>query len=260
MSAYRVWVDGQQPWPSHGECATVSCTDLARSPLRLCEFHEQEYRCDDRPGQASLVSNWGRWYNHERSGPVTTTYQNKRAFEQWCQRVRSAPRAGRLSLPGPQPLVKAELKWALFAYTLRSDHTRWWLHSIQRVLAACRGLRSLEEFDLDTCGAHERMIVREILRDVHSIYVTPSETREVGYIHLDHFGRRIPRLTTKFDVNLLPQRWLRDLFWYYLAEQLRSVNCPRGRGYFYAVRLAGQELGTFLEVIALPAKGTIPRC
>lgn len=43
---------------------------------------------------------------------------------------------------------------------------------------------------------------------------------------------------------------MRDLFWDYLAEQLRSVDCPRNRTYFYAVRLAAQELGTFLEVTA----------
>lgn len=251
------WVADQRPWASHGDCVAVSCADLARSPLRLCEFHEHEYRSDGRPGQASLASNWGRWYDHESGGPVATTYQNKRAFEQWCQAVRPAPRPGRLSLFALHPLVKAELKWALFAYTQRNDHTRWWLHSIQRVLAGCRGLRSLEGFDLENCGAHERMIVREMLSDLQSIYMTPAETREAGYLDLDHFGRKIPRLTTKFDLNLVPQRWLRDLLWDYLAEQLRSVSCPRGRGYFYAVRVAGQELGTFLEVIA-PGDGHDP--
>lgn len=244
------WIEGEKPWASHGDCVAVSCTDLARSPLELCEFHEREYRSDDRPGQASLATNWGRWHDHERGGPVATTYQNKLAFRRWCQKVRPAPRAGRLSLFGLHPLVKAELKWALFSYTQRNDHTRWWMHSIQRVLTACRGLRSLEEFDLDTCGAHERMIVGEMLQDLQSVYVTPSDTRAAGYLDLTHFGRKISRLTTKLDLNLLPQRWLRDVFWDYLAEQLRSVNCPRGRSYFYGVRLAGQELGAFLEAMA----------
>jgi hypothetical protein len=171
--------------------------------------------------------------------------------------VQPAARPGQISLHGLSPLVTAELKWALHAYSQRSDHTRWWMHAILRVIDGCRGLTSMADYDLVGAGAHERMIVAEIRRDLEIVYVTPGESKTAGYIDFEHFGRRITYLNSRFDLTLIPQQWLRDLLWDHLADLLRSVDCPRGRGTFFAIRVAVQELGAFLEANA-PAAGQDP--
>lgn len=253
---FEVWLSVQAPCASFGSCAAHCCADLARSPLGLCEDHEKLYRRAGRPGRARLPANWGRWLDrHGRSVPVS--YDDEPAFRRWCRQVQPAARPGQISLHGLSPLVKAELKWALHAYTQRSDHTRWWMHSILRVVDGCHGLASMATYDLDRAGAHERMIVSEIRRDLEIVYVTPSESKAAGYIDFEHFGRRIDRLNSKFDLALIRQRWLRDLLWDHLADLLRLVDCPRGRGTFFAIRVAVQELGAFLEAHA-PTGGHDP--
>ncbi|MEX5709090.1 site-specific integrase [Parafrankia sp. FMc6] len=253
---FEVWSSVQAPRTSFGACAAQCCVDLARSPLRLCEDHEKLYRRAGRPGGARLPSNWGRWLDR-RGHSVAVSYDDEPAFRRWCRHVRPAARPGQISLHGLSPLVTAELKWALHAYTQRSDHTRWWMHAILRVVDGCRGLASTADYDLDGAGAHERMIVTEIRRDLEIVYVTPSESKAAGYIDFEHFGRRITHLNSRFDLTLIPQRWLRDLLWDHLADLLRSVDCPRGRGTFFAIRVAVQELGAFLEANA-PAGGQDP--
>lgn len=57
---------------------------------------------------------------------------------------------------------------------------------------------------MDKAGEHERMIVTEMRRDLQSVYVTPSGTREAGYINFEHFGRRISYLNPVFDLTLIP--------------------------------------------------------
>jgi len=158
-----------------------------------------------------------------------------------------AARPGQISLHGLSPLIKAELKWGLHSYSQRSDHTRWWMHAILRVVNACRGLASLADFNVEAAGEHERMIVNEIRRDLEVLYFTPAETKAAGYIDFEHFGRRIGKLNSKFDLTLVPQQWLRDLLRDYLADLLRSVDSPRGRGTYFAIRVAVLELGAFLE-------------
>ncbi|MEU5941225.1 site-specific integrase [Micromonospora sp. NPDC047548] len=253
---FETWLSVQDPCASYGQCVALCCADLARSPLGLCEDHEKLYRRAGRPGGARLPSNWGRWFDR-RGQHVPIFYDDGPAFRRWCSHVQPAARPGQISLHGMSPLIKAELKWGLHSYIQRSDHTRWWMHSILRVVDACRGLASLEYYNLDGAGEHERMIVSEIRRDLEVVYVTPSESKEAGYIDFEHFGRRISKLNSKFDLALIPQRWLRDLLWDHLADLLRSVNCPRGRGTYFAIRVAVQELGAFLEARA-PAAGHDP--
>ncbi|GAA4729968.1 site-specific integrase [Phytohabitans rumicis] len=246
VEGFDDWVADQNPCDPYGACVAVCCTDLARSPLGLCEDHEKLYRRAGRPGGARLPSNWGRWFER-RGAPVPVRYDDEPAFRRWCRRVQPAPRPGQISLHGMRPLMKAELKWGLHAYTQRTDHTRWWMHSILRVVDACRSLGSLHDYDLGGAGEHERMIVTEILRDLDIVYVTPSESKTAGYIEFQHFGRRISKLNSRFDLTGVPQRWLRNLLWEHLADLLRSVNCPRGRGTYFAIRVAVQELGAFLQ-------------
>ncbi|WP_199180315.1 site-specific integrase [Verrucosispora sp. ts21] len=253
---FELWLSGQEPRASYGQCIAACCDDLARSPLELCEDHEKLYRRAGRPGGARLPSNWCRWF--ERRGQrVPVSFDDEPAFRGWCRQVRPAARPGQISLHGLSPLMRAELKWGLFSYTQRSDHTRWWMHAILRVVAACRGLACLADLDVDAMGEQERTIVTEICRDLEIVYVTPSESKAAGYIDFEHFGRRIGKLNSKFDLSQVPQQWLRDLLWDHLAEQLRSVDSPRGRGTYFAIRVAVQELGAFLEARA-PEAGHSP--
>ncbi|WP_212808660.1 hypothetical protein [Micromonospora endophytica] len=255
-TVFDEWVARQEPCASYGDCAAVSCSELARSPLLLCEDHEKLYRRAGRPGGARLPSNWGRWLDR-RGDVVPVAYDDETAFRRWCRQVQPAPRPGQISLYGMKPLIKAELKWGLHAYTQRTDHTRWWMHAILRVVETCRDLGSLDEFDRDSRGEQERVIVTEMLRDLEIVYVTPTESKEAGYIDFEHFGRRIPKLNNRFDLTQVPQRWLRDLLWEHLADLLRSADCPRGRGTYFAIRVAVQELGYFLEARA-PGGGHDP--
>ncbi|NJP33744.1 hypothetical protein [Micromonospora thermarum] len=253
---FERWLSAQEPCASFGRCVASCCDDLARSPLGLCEDHEKLYRRAGRPGGARLPANWFRWF--ERHGQrVLVDYDDESVFRRWRREVQPAACPGQISLHGLSPLIRAELKWGLFSYTQRSDHTRWWMHSILRVVRSCRGLACLADVNLDGAGAHERMIVNEIRRDLETVYVTPSESKAAGYIDFEHFGRRISKLNSKFDLTLIPQRWLRDLLWDHLADHLRSVDNPRGRNTYFAIRVAVQELGAFLGAAA-PAAGHDP--
>lgn len=253
---FHQWVSTQEPCTTYGQCTTSCCDDLARSPLELCEDHETLYRLAGYPGGAQLPSNWGRWF--ERHGErVAVSFDDEPAFRRWCRQVGPAARPGQISLHGLSPLVKAELKWGLFSYTQRSDHTRWWMHAILRVVKACRGLACLADLDVAVVGEQERTIVTEIRRELEIVYVTPSESKAAGYIDFEHFGRRVGRLNSKFDLSQVPQRWLRDVLWDYLADRLRSVDSPRGRDTYFSIRVAVQELGAFLEARA-PAAGHNP--
>ncbi|MGC4808902.1 tyrosine-type recombinase/integrase [Micromonospora sp. DT228] len=251
------WLNSEQPCQSYGQCLADCCGELARSPLGLCEGHDAQYASDGRPGAARLPANWQR-YREAKGLPVPVAYGDETAFRRWCVAVMPRPAPGQLNLLALHPLVRAELRWGLFCYTQRRNRTRWWLPWIQAVLRSCRGLRSLDEFDDQSARPYERMIVSEIRRDLQVVYMTPADTRDAGYLDLAHFGRQVPYLSDKFDLTRIPQQWLRQLWWDYLAAQLRSVNCPRGRGYYYAVRVAGHELGAFL-LDAAPSDGQDPR-
>ncbi len=84
---------------------------------------------------------------------------------------------------------------------------------------------------------------------LQSLYVTPTETRELGYILTEHFGRN-PGRSIHMDLTGVSQRWLRDLIWDHLVAILRSPSCPRSGGTFDDMRRAGLELSTFLELHA----------
>ncbi|MEU8151547.1 hypothetical protein [Nonomuraea sp. NPDC048901] len=126
--------------------------------------------------------------------------------------------------------MKAELKWGLHCHILASDQPRWWMWAIQKVTTECRGLRSLDEFDLEGSGEHQRMIVKEIRQYLQA-----------------HFGVKIDRFVTRFDLTYITQKWLRNLLWDFLADELRSADPARGRSYYYSARQAIQKLGAFLE-------------
>jgi hypothetical protein len=59
------------------------------------------------------------------------------------------------------------------------------------------------------------------------------------------------------DLTGIPQRWLRDLTWDYIAGLLRSPGCPRTASPVDGYRRAATELGAFLELEA-PGGGHDP--
>lgn len=78
--------------------------------------------------------------------------------------------------------------------------------------------------------------------------MTPSETREAGYLELDHFGTSIRGLYSHYDLTGVSQRWLRELLWDHLAHLLRTPGSPRTKGPYDDTRRACLELSTFLEI------------
>jgi len=101
------------------------------------------------------------------------------------------------------------------------------------------------------------MIGREIDDGLRVVYYSPADTKDAGFTETDHFGPRFPVSRSTFDLTGVPQRWLRDLLWEHLAEQLRSERAPRSRGPFDSLRRGCVELGAYLEVNA-PQGGHVP--
>ncbi len=87
--------------------------------------------------------------------------------------------------------------------------------------------------------------------------MTPEETRELGYVLTEHFGRRLVGRSVRLDLTTVSQRWLRDLLWDHFADVLRSPRCPRSGRTFDDMRRAGVELSAFLEIHA-PGGGHDP--
>jgi integrase len=250
------WVSGQEPFGSYGACEVACCVEPAAGPLGLCGTHEWRYAAAGRPGGARLPARWLVAFE-ERGLQVPVLFQGQALFRRWCHQALPLLRAGEINLLGLHPLVKAELKYGLFAHAQRRDHTRWWPNWFAAVLTGCRGLRSLDDFELGPPSACTTRVVKEMQTELRIIYTTPSGTREAGYLQLEHFGARIPGVTSKFDLTAISQRWLRDLLWDYLAIQLRSPNPPRSITCFYNLRRSCAELSSFLAVDA-PGNGDDP--
>ncbi|MEU4226287.1 site-specific integrase [Nonomuraea sp. NPDC026600] len=252
------WISRQKPLPSYGNCLVASCDDLAFNPLGLCEDHYGLYHRMGRPGAAELPAKW--FWNFDRYGLKTPVqFDDETAFRTWCRTTPPPTRLGVLNLRGMHPLMQAELRWSLFSHARRSDRSNWHLQVVQGVIAECRSARSLDQLDTAriTRRDHQQMI-EGIRRELRIIYVTPADTREAGYLQLDHFGRRPTRLAPELDLTMLPQRWLRDLLWDYFADTLRSPSSTRAATFFHTLRRACQELAAFLDMAA-ENRGLDPR-
>jgi len=120
-------------------------------------------------------------------------------------------------------------------------------------------VNSLVDFEFGAGGspAFTGAIAKEILHELRLVYFTPAEARDAGFLETEHFGVLFPHRMSHFDLTSIPQRWLRDLTWDYLADLLRSPRCPRSGGPFDGYRRAALELGVFLELEA-PGSGHDP--
>ena len=117
---------------------------------------------------------------------------------------------------------------------------------------------SLLDADLYRCtNRYDRRIAEEILAELKLAYLTPADTREAGYIQTQHFGVLFPKRSGRYSLTAVPQRWLRDLLWDYLAGVLRSPQCPRTASFMDCARKGCVELGAFLQAQA-PGGGHDP--
>ncbi len=258
------WLAGQEPYPGYGCCRVRVCPELANSPLGLCARHESRYRAQGRPGGAALPSQWANRYER-RGHAVPVLYRDEAAFRRWSATADPVLRPAQVNLRGLHPLLRAEIQWGMHPNT-QTAHTRWELPWVQVLANHCRrvGVRSLTELDTGDDGALASAagrevppIVREIVRGLQVLYVTPQETREQGYLLTEHFGRRLPGRPGRIDLTGVSQRWLRDLAWDHLAGVLRSPRCPRSTRTFDDMRRAVLELSAFLEIRA-PGGGHDP--
>jgi integrase len=257
---FAAWLADQLPLPGHGVCLVAVCVNLASSPLGLCSWHGKTYREQGCPGGAGMPGSW--WHHYEWHGmPVPVSYTDENAFRRWCAAAPARPWPGQINLRGLRPLVVAELQWGLFIHTQRPRPTRWDLGWFRTLVSTCRR-RDLESltgfnFDVDGLGAFTGAIAKEIRHELQLIYFTPAETKQAGFLETDHFGVRFEHRASYIDLSGIPQRWLRDLLWDYLADLLQSPRCPRTAGVIDGLRRAAVELGTFLDLDA-PTGGHEP--
>ena len=261
---FAAWLAGQQPYPGYGCCRVRVCPELANSPLGLCAGHERRYQAQGKAGAAALPSQWANRYER-RGQAVPVLYGDEAVFRGWCATADPVLRSSQVNLRGLHPLLRAEIQWGMHAHT-QTTHASWELPWLQVLADRCRqlGIRSLTELDTGDDAALARAagreappIIREIVRGLQPLYVTPEETREQGYILTGHFGRRLPGRPGRIDLTGVSQRWLRDLLWDHLAGVFRSPRCPRSARPFDDMRRAVLELSAFLEVRA-PGGGHDP--
>lgn len=262
------WLRVQVALPGYGTCRVRVCPDFAISPLGLCEPHRARYyRNDDPPGGASLPRSWDVRFQR-RGQPVPISYTDEAAFLRWCATATAAYRTGQINLRGLAPLLIAEMQWGLYAHGHGLSRSKWSLSGIQRAVNFLRASSITSLIDvgfadyqgLKPAGADSliRMICGEIGVGLRCVYYSPTDTKDAGFIETDHFGRRFVNTASTVDLTGVTQRWLRDLLWDYLANLLRSQQCPRSRGPFDNLRRGALELSAFLEAEA-PEGGHNPR-
>jgi integrase len=254
------WASLEPSFEGYGACAVLVCPNLAESPLGLCRWHAIRYGHDGSPGGAALPTSW--WKKYEEHGePVPCSCADQAAFRRWCSAAPAQPWTAQVNLRGLRPLVRAEIQWGLFVHTQRERPTRRDIGWIRSLVTACREQDAGSLIDLDMGGATQqaRAIVKEMLHELRLVYFTPEEAKRAGFLETEHFGVLFPHRMSHIDLTGIPQRWLRDLTWDYIASLLRSPGCPRSAGPVDDLRRAAVELGTFLDLDA-PGGGRDPRC
>ncbi|MFD7282418.1 tyrosine-type recombinase/integrase [Streptomyces sp. NPDC059862] len=260
------WVAKQPRLPHFGQCQVVACPEVAVHLLGLCRRHFLVYRKDGQPGGASVPNNWGRMLTEWKKSTPAISYADEAEFRRWCRRTSSFYRSdGKLTLLGLRPLVRAEIKWAMFHHTQVPDEqqgTLWALPEIQRLAEECRRqeVNSLADLDLEPRGLRplrHQSIAKAMLRYLRLVYFTREDTKDVGYIETEQFGVRFPHRASHWDLTGVSQRWLRDLLWEAMADRLLTKP-PRSGTILDQNRRAFVELSAFLEARA-PGGGHDPR-
>jgi integrase len=256
---FDAWAADQRPLTGYGACRVWVCHTLANSPRGLCSAHQARYKHGGNPGGASIPEHW--WLTHEAQGrPVPVSYSDEAAFTAWCSSTAAATRPGEINLRGLRPLSTAEFQWALCVHAQQPRQTRWAPGWVQALVNHVRhqDVGSLGEVDTQKLPYSTRTIIKTMREHLRPVYFSPAQTREAGFIETVHFGVRFSGRLSQISLAGVPQRWLRELLWDYLAALLSSPRCPRGREPIDALRRGATELGVFLELGA-PGGGHDPR-
>lgn len=216
-SSEEGWAARQVALPGAGDCRVEDCPRRAESEPSLCRRHRNTWQ---RSGQPDGVD-----------------------MEVWLRRryAKASPRA--MSLDGLNPLVAAEIRYALWTHSKNAAPARRHPMWLRTLVKSCRasGVSSLLDIDSrdetwTTNPAAVNRIVREMLKDVRPLHQTRADTRELGFLDTNYWGFRFPDRRSAFDLTAISQRWLRDLTWDFLADQLDSPGHPRTQGPFEQVR------------------------
>ncbi|WP_330347484.1 tyrosine-type recombinase/integrase [Streptomyces sp. NBC_00582] len=245
-----VFLIGREPYPDFGKCRVVACSDPAAQWLGFCVVHGSRYKAAGLPGGARCGGAAGKHLPAERPEAL---YEDRAAFERWCVQENPIARMdGRLSLLGLRPLVRAEIKWTIVQHIQGpTEGAHWPLTFVQRVVNYCRlqDVSSLADLDLDRFrqdSVNVSKIARRMLRYLQLLYFTREDTKEIGYIELDHFGVRLKQSAGHVDLTGVSQRWLRDLLWEWLENRLLT-DPPRSITPIANPKRGCMELSAFLE-------------
>jgi len=232
------WSADQVAFPGAGDCRVRDCPRRAQAEPSLCPNHRDAWVMAGQPDGFDM--------------------------ERWLLRRSGHPVAGVVQLGGLQPLVAAEIRYALWTHTKNVAPARWHPMWLRRLAKSCgeRGVSSLLELDPADSDwtpqpAAVNRILRDMLKDIRPIHHTRWDTREIGYVDTNYWGFRFPNRRTAFDLNAISQRWLRDLTWDFLASQLDDPGRPRTQGPFEQVRRSVVCFGTYLADCD-PHRGTRP--
>ena len=202
------------------------------------------------------------WQRYEQYGkPVPVDLRRSGGVPGWCAPVPAQPWPGQINLRGLRPLVRAEIQWGLVR-----PHPAGPAVPVGPGLDPVPGdhlpdleVNSLVDFEFGAGGsaAFTGAIAKEILHELRLVYFTREQAKEAGFLETEHFGVLFPHRMSHIDLTGVPQRWLRDLTWDYIADLLRSPRCPRSASPIDGFRRAAVELGVFLETEA-PGGGHDP--
>ena len=235
---YDTWLALQTPYENMGECRVACCDVKAAVHPGLCTDHYRQFRQDGHPGR--LLASPRQAY---------PPYDPK-TLAVWLTRQVPIVRVGRINLIGLAPLLRAEIKYGLYAHSVDRDHGWWGAHWVQYLANDHRELGSLRELNLSAMSPQRRRMLLDMLGSLRVVTTTKADTRSAGYVELDHFGIRFRNRRSQFMLNATSQTWLRNLLWDFVAANLENPAGSRSAGPYDAVRRSVLEFGTYLEQCA----------
>ena len=235
VDQFDQWLVEQTPFEPLGICGVACCEIQAARAPGLCTDHRRKFERDGHPGQT------------QRARGMRQPLYDETVLGAWLQQQVPITRAGRINLIGVEPLLKAEIKYGLYAHSIDMDQGRWGTHWVQYLANAHRDCRSLRDIDIDTVNHQTRRVIADMLGSLRLVTTTKSDTRAAGYIELDHFGVRFRNRRSQYSLIAINQLWLRNLLWDFFAAQLEDPAGGRSPSPFDTMRRSVIEFSAYLE-------------